>query len=774
MIINKKNVMIICGSFFLLYLLMGLCLFAFSLSSYVLTGQKALNKTLGIHYSNTSWMFAPWDYPIKVIFSPFRALEKLSEGQQTADLEISMSMKNLTRLQSLRVKDRKQHLQDKSRRKSLNATLSLGNDMFAVKIKGHGTVNPTPNEIGALKLKLYQHRDAQQRFAKPAKAFGPGSTRFELLPFDLHNLAAAAFNNYAVDMGLIAGKTRLKQLLINDVDIGTYFFAQSISRELLEHDFQITEYSIFRPSHNLENSRRFVYPTGGEKSLHSQNWSVEGNSKNKEEAKKKFQELIECISGEQSDCLFQLVNTKHFSAWLALNQIYKCKHELIGYNYSILYNHHEGLFYPIFRAECSETELAKNKISLDKQKFFFDTFDNTTPFVEKLSQSLLGNDSIYQATLRGLRALSQDWRIDARLIDEYTNLLTRSKILGASGSLLTRWNKKMFIQQMERNIRHIEEFLAYGELIPNSFTAEKGNLALTLSHSFFDNFSIDTIRYHILGSDINKSNIVKIRPQKLQRLKLRGSKFLYAPSDLDRGTVRINLNKNACQESEECFAKQCFEKKQKCIITHASGIFETNQDRKEIALTKPINLEILELLDSAKGRLLSCSDPIDLGNVEIMPLPVSFDKLSNKYTVKSGTYILDNFITFPPFSQVIFEPGTTILVTSECGMLIHGSVDFEGTPEKPVRLIFFNNGFSGGLFANGFSDKNSVFNANNLEVYGGQDRIVNGVTVTSGLGIYGYSSVTLQDSVVAFSTGDDGLNVKKTENLSILRGFFCW
>ena len=145
--------------------------------------------------------------------------------------------------------------------------------------------------------------------------------------------------------------------------------------------------------------------------------------------------------------------------------------------------------------------------------------------------------------------------------------------------------------------------------MPNEVSNYKNKFEFEFSHSFFQDFTVDSLIYHVLGDNIDSSDIVNFTPIKLGKLELNQSVYSYYPNNTQKDILIISQTGNSCSKSGGCFSQKCYEKKQKCIITHFSGVFETTKIRKNIRLTNPTTLELHENKITQNQEPMNCDDP---------------------------------------------------------------------------------------------------------------------------------------------------------------------
>jgi hypothetical protein len=146
---------------------------------------------------------------------------------------------------------------------------------------------------------------------------------------------------------------------------------------------------------------------------------------------------------------------------------------------------------------------------------------------------------------------------------------------------------------------------------------------------------------------------------------------------------------------------------------------------------------------------------------------VPFVVSASRLLLTGGRVAVEQDMVLPPGVELVLEEGTDLALGPGVSVLVQGSVDVNGTAQRPVTIRQLVQGEPFGSFA-AVGDGTTRARLQGLRIAGGSEDSVKGVYLSGALSLHYHSTVTIQDCHVRHATCDDGLNVKYVPAVSIV------
>jgi len=147
-----------------------------------------------------------------------------------------------------------------------------------------------------------------------------------------------------------------------------------------------------------------------------------------------------------------------------------------------------------------------------------------------------------------------------------------------------------------------------------------------------------------------------------------------------------------------------------------------------------------------------------------------FRKIDNQTLVLGpGSYTISQDIIIPKDLSLVIRPGTILRFTANTSLVSYSPVQAIGVKGAPIIFTALNKNQPWGVVALSDIEEKSAF-SNAVFEYGSDDYI-NGVFYSGQLSAY-YSDVELTENRFNHAFGDDGVNIKNSNNSLIARNYF--
>ena len=602
-----------------------------------------------------------------------------------------------------------------------------GMEKQKVKIKLHGT-SPTPvldsvSFSDKMKWHFFSKIDqddfdiSKGGFAfklkiKSADAYYEQKKRLNLYtPWDSWGVVSNSLNKYFKELGVITNSGDIKRVYINGHEIGPYLLVENIDKEMLERDYEITNFAIFKTNDDWNKSKASAHSSTTDYTSHDIEQSgIEGTFKI---GQAKLRMLINALEQEDIKFLEELVDVDNLAKVAALINITGTIHPLLGDNAKYVYDFASGRFQFAYRLESGVSNLqSKMPASFDRQSY-------ASGDMHKLIKLFQREQWFLDLRNRYLRKVVEDEEYIFSLIGSenknFSEAFSKTNFPTRKFKYAFGYNKAV----LSSNLKKVRNYLEYSKLYI-TLENNKDKASLSILHDSYTPSYIQS-----LTSCSNEKYIYK------DPIYLKPSVY-----SLETGDISSIKSVIVLDSPFSCVAKV---------------------DAKKEYIDKDINNKDIYINYSAYVDFISEKnlDTLSKGMTTVL------DENGNRHFVlQAGTYHVDEDIIFPYNASVTFEKGVVLLLNKNISFFVRGGFTAEGTSTEPVKVLSHYEDLSFGSFAIlGSANNPAKVVLNNFIIGGGSEAVINGTYFSSQLSIH-YSDTLIKDSQIMNSTSDDGINIK--------------
>jgi len=613
-----------------------------------------------------------------------------------------------------------------------------GMEKQKVKIKLHGT-SPAPvldavSFSDKMKWRLFKSIDqddfdiSKGGFAfklkiNSADAYYQQKKRLDLYtPWDNWGVVSNSLNKYFKELGVITNSGDVKRVYINGQEIGPYLLVENIDKEMLERDYKITNFAIFKTNDDWNKGKASSHSsTTDYTSYDIEQSGVEGTI---DIAQAKLNLLMIALEQEDIEFLEELVDVDNLAKVAALINITGTVHPLLGDNAKYIYDFASGKFQLAYRLEGDIFNLqSQMPASFDRQSY-------ASGSMHKLIKLFQREEWFVDLRNRYLRKVVEDEGYIFSLISSEDKKFSE---IFSKTNFPTRKFEHAFGHEkatLFSNLKHVKNYLEYSKLYI-TLESNEGDASFNILHDSYTPSYIQSVT-----SCSNEKYIYK------DPIKLKPSVYSF-----DTGDISSTKTVIVVESPFNCIAKV---------------------DAKKEFTDKDINSKDIYINYSAY------IDFIDEKNLDTLSkgMTTVLDENGNRhFALRAGTYHINDDIIFPYNASVTFEKGVVLLLDKNISVFVRGDFTAEGTSGEPVKVLANYENLSFGSFAIlGSKNKPARVVLNNFTIGGGSETVINGTYFSSQLSIH-YSDTLIKDSQIMNSTSDDGVNIKFS-NIQILDSAF--
>lgn len=436
-----------------------------------------------------------------------------------------------------------------------------------------------------------------------------------------------------------------------------------------------------------------------------------------------------------------LIDIDKFARFEALRILVADKHMIEGDNFRILYNNSTGRFFPYYR-----TEGYLNKIKGSEISYTFDSVLSNFPIFKTLTK----NNDFRQLRNEYLYQLFKDKDV---LISKFTALKNNYiKVINCDTTnnkpvrkYINTVNNKS--KSLVTNLEYINKYINYSRIYITSKEIDNKNIIIRFS----PDANIKLIVENIISPDINGS--AKLKIENIETKRSENITFDKLADFLNKDDFILNLDDELELSKNPISYTLTFDKSQK--MDKLEFLFKNSITNKDV---KSKNIFTQYVKQPAK---------FSFDYIENTTKKINYDglKLINKmYVFPKGEHSIKNDLIFPYGYNLLIEAGTIIKIAEGKSILVYGNLDINGTKKHPVKIINLEINKPFGTVAS-IGDGVSTVNINHLEIYGGNQDMINGAFLSGQLSLYNHKKVILQNSFIHHGSADDGLNIKNAEIL---------
>ena len=601
-----------------------------------------------------------------------------------------------------------------------------GLDKQKIKIKIHGTSpSPTLKSISVLnRVKRSFTNTAQQNdfdisragFAfklkiKSKEPYYEGMRRLNLLsPWDDWEILGNGVNKYIKEFGVITTAGDIKRLFINGLEVGPYLLVENINKELLERDFKITNFAIFKNNDDWNKGKSSAHNSTTDYTSHDMESS--GIDSTIRIAQGKLYHLMNAILEEDTSKVMKYIDVDNLARISALITLTGRMDPLFGDNTKYIYDFASGKFQLGYRLESGVLGInSKTPASFDRRPFSNETHKLLTLFVKErwfIEKRNLYLQKIIDDRERLLNIIQEDYKNFSRILSN-SNYPTRK--------FKFKYSKSM--SNLRGNFVKINNYLSYAKIY-TTLINDGDRSFLSILHDSYTPSSIIS-----LESCSNEKYFFE------EPLLLRPSEY-----DPESGLINIETSEIKLEIPFDCLLY---------IEAHKKYSNESIKN-KNIYISYSDNFIYI---DESNLPQFSSSLELSVGQ-----------NTEKTYTLRAGDYVIEEDVIFPYGANVILEPGVNIKIGKNKSIFIRGDLHALGTQSNPISISPLYEGDPFGSFA----ILGTVLDPSNVDLKyfnlgGGSEDIIEGTYFSGQLSIH-YSNTSIMNSKIKDSFSDDGLNIK--------------
>jgi hypothetical protein len=623
------------------------------------------------------------------------------------------------------------------------------------KIKIHGTsITPISLSIGYLNQKVLRAKNkilgSNEGYPKSFIDITNGGYAFKLklrndlayngksrlnflAPRDDWAISGNAINKFIASFGVITTHGNYYNLFVNGNDIGLYLVTEKIDKNLLERNFQITNYSILK---NYDDWDKAWGPGHSSPTMFtSYDMEQSGDLRTQKIALSQIQRLFKAISVSDYETIKALVDVGYLAKVYALSILTGDFHPLTGDNSRYIYDFSSGLFKIAYRIEGRPQKVRYSALD-SKIKLEI----NYGPHA--LINELAATEWFRTSTLSYLKEISNDSNLIIDLIDNEYKLF---KVVEGKSKYPANHYKFDYFEDLNTVSSNLElinnivtnnlTFELDGKLLenPREINTSYAKVFMSVMKNTDNRYQLD-----LLNDSLSNLTLLSI-------ISCDGAEFKFDPEikikpaayDKTSGLIRDNYN----LEVEVPFP---------CI--NSANIF--NKVTKLPIKPEHIYINYAESFSVFKNKGLR-----QFGS----KLKREFDSEADywEYTLKEGDYSIFDDVIFPKGAKVTFEPGVNLNISEGVTVFIRGDFSGQGTKSQPIAVKNLSPKPFGSFAIKGTSVNRSQVKIEHFYIQGGSEAIIDGTYFSSQLSIH-LANVLIRKSLIANSSSDDGMNIKNS------------
>lgn len=558
------------------------------------------------------------------------------------------------------------------------------NDELKVKVKLHGTsASPIKNSKGYINSVIYrieksifgveEYPKKYIDITKGGYAFKvklrddnvyQGISRMNLLaPHDDWTIVGNALNKYMSSLGIITTYGSFYNLFVNGSDIGLYLGIENISKNLLERNFQITNYAILK---NVDDWNKGWGPGHASPTMYtSSDMEQSGDSLTQRLALYQLNRLFKAMSEADYNTIKTIIDIEYFAKVYAGIVLTGDVHPIYGDNTRYIYDFSTGVFKVAYRLEG-----APNKLSILNSKEFkqlkFKYYE-----IHKLFNMLSTQDWFVDATHKYIEKIYRD-------TDKIVNLINEEKKAYKKVAVKSRFSTNHHsykyyddLEAVNSNLQIIEEIAKkkYSfNLYQDSYSSQP-TFNLNYAKVFFT-----------LTKNLDNEYMLKVLNDSLSELTLisvescTGQKY-YFKEKLTIKPSTYSKNSGLIINTEDYNYKIPFMCLQDAHITNNK--LKEKIDSKHLYFNYSESFAIIK--ESGISQLgLDLKKLIDLKNNSV------------NYSLQKGSYLIKEDLILSKGANLIIEPGVNISLSDGMSTPVSGDLYATGTEVDPIVIQNLN------------------------------------------------------------------------------------
>jgi hypothetical protein len=596
-------------------------------------------------------------------------------------------------------------------------------DRKKVKVKLHGTA-----AIGFNAFNLYDHirwrltgrvdknsldiSKAPYGFKLKIKSddqYVDGIRRMNLIsPLDDWDSATIGMNKYISSIGVITTNSRVIRLYVNGRELGPYHFEEPVNKELLERNFQITNYAILANNDDWNKGLGINHISSTD--FTSNDMDVSGELETTKIATSQFKRLVDAVNNKDIGTVISLLDTDDIAKVAALTKLVGTNHPIAGDNLKYVYDLARGKFKYQFRLEGEVHKLLK-KAPIDFEDNLHYPLNEVIEYLMEHDWFVSARDSyLYKFVAEEemiIKSIADAWSSSKPLFDK-TRFPTK----------LMAHKYRRNIESLSFNISIIKQYLQYTKVY-STIHEKNGAFLLHLLHDSYSESFLNKIEFcNGNAQQFNKPILLK--------------------------KAEYNQNKSIISDS----ALNEIEIISDCILN--------------IDITKKISNQVVPQKHIYINSSKDISKPPINNNLEAFDNRLVFEKNLNGESIATllpGTYEIKKSIALGRDVSLIISPGVKLILYPDVSIFIEGNFYAEGDPKNKITIINKGDKPFGTIAILGNENIPARVDVKNLILSGGSEDIISGIFFSSQLSAH-YADVKIINSTFQNSYSDDGLNIK--------------
>jgi len=700
--------------YFVLTLIVFAVAFIFSVTSF--KGQQYLKNSFSEYVSN---LILVESYKIRASVDPLKFnYDRLFTGKPSS-INITVSRKDIEIYNQQIRKGINQGFHRDEWKEWRKVDLQIGDDKFKkIKMKLHGTsVMPivTSNALHSFIPRFYKkiggdpHRkdfglgelNASFKLKLSNEKFFNGIRQFSIITAgDDWDATSIALTKMAKNLGAIVSIPRLVHGNFNGADAGVYLMSEDIDKELLERNYGITNYGILKSNDIWDKAKARAHISMTDFTSHDKEQA--GSLPASEYALGQFEILMREVKINNIQGVTRLIELDDFARFSALEHFYGENHASSGDNLRYIYNFSTGRFRLALRIEGGV--VLKSKFS-DPSNFD----KHLGPYDQNIIFSLLLNSKEFIEKRRNY--LDFIIRNKDRLLDDVKGTISEMYELSRKTSKdgLKKIHASMeSLENLKFNIAAIEKYLTY--------------------HQVYISHVLTNSALEILNESTFAINVVNIKDCEGKFYPL--GKVQISPNYLKQHW--LSPRKVKIPELIKCISDINIKGKNGQII-------KTNVHLNRRRDSLDLDVTFFEFSSLFDGNVRSTN----IDQWQIMP----------------GDYTLNKTIVLPFGVSLSLEPGVSMKLGPNVGILVRGDFIAIGGDEKIKISTSIDSSPFASVAVLGSKLLPSKVILDNFHISGGNEAIINNIYFSGQMSIH-HADVKINRAQFSGSNSDDGLNIK--------------
>lgn len=623
---------------------------------------------------------------------------------------------------------------------SIDINMTINDIKYKSEIKLHGTNNPHFSD----RKKSYSLKIRNS----DGKEYPYGMRRFALIIPSQSNLIAVFTYKVASMIGMISPKNFLVRVYINGIDQGVYHLEEKLNKTLLERNGK-SGHDVVRSDDSWAHQYADNHGT-----MFSFDYSGIQQGSTSDKNLEQIVLFKELLNSDDIEFIKNNINLNEFIKYDVLRYLFgDSGHMTSNDNLKLIYNTSNGRIEPYFRIENHIEEIQTNSLTFSPERHV-----NIGAFKSnKLLSNLTRDDSYREARNRAIyKMLLKEDEIN-KLFNEIIKKDLGVLLNDTTNILPSRYFKyelDLAKEYLSHNFNFLKKYLSYSRVFIEIIKKESSSIDIVIKPDSNSPIKTSSFKLIVDESYIGKYvDLIDTKSGKITTLKV-------APNENGKGF--ISLHEVLEDHSFSLSLDQYLEPRKKSYLFKLkfNGIIDT--------------AEVIFKNDITDETILKRDTYVAIVNESIFlksEVPSFFKKIDDKnLLLTEGSYNFFEDLILPHGINLTIEAGVNIYLDYGVSILTRGNLNINGTKEKLVNIQPMSNKPFGvfGVVGDGYSK----VNINGLNIFGGNEDVINGIYLSGALSIYNQKFTKIKNSKIHHNHADDGLNIKNSEVVLQRNHFF--